>query len=74
MIAFEEKVRQGGAVAVEELFHFFPKNGHLFDAFRSVARHLSEMKVPYAMMGGAALAVHGAFCGTQEIIVLIGAN
>lgn len=72
MIAFEEKVRLGGVPALDEYFKFFSNGERLRDSFFRLAGRLNELKIPYAMMGGAALAVHGACCGTRDLCVLIG--
>lgn len=70
MIEYEENVRAGGAYALERFFGFFADGETLRESLRNVVGRLNKQRVPYAISGGSALAVHGAFCGTRDFQVL----
>ena len=71
MEPFEEKVRRGGAVAMEEVDRFFMKEGPVYQALRNVTQRLDGLGIPYAVCGGMALVGHGYERTTTDVDILV---
>lgn len=71
MEAFEDKVRRGGTVALEEVDRFFMKDDAVYKTLRSIAARLHELGIPYAVAGGMALVGHGYRRTTVDVDILV---
>ena len=71
MEAFEDRVRRGGAAALEEVGRFFMKEDAVHIALRNVVRRLDQLGIPYAVAGGMALVGHGYRRTTVDVDILV---
>ena len=71
MEPFEDKVRRGGAVAMEEVDRFFMKEGPVYQALRNITQRLDTLGIPYAVCGGMALVGHGYERTTVDVAILV---
>jgi hypothetical protein len=56
---YEYLLRQGGERMLREASAYFAGGGQLHSALRRLAQRLGEEGIPYALLGGLALAEHG---------------
>jgi hypothetical protein len=68
---FEEKMRRGGAAALEEASRFFMRQDKVFESLRRITKRLSDLGIPYAVAGGMALVAHGYDRTTVDVDILI---
>ena len=52
MEAFEDKVRRGGATAMETVDKFFQKEDEVHVTLRDIVGRLNALGLPYAVAGG----------------------
>lgn len=71
MEAFEEKMRRGGAAALEEACRFFMKDDPVHKALQKITQRLDELRIPYAVCGGMALVAHGYDRTTVDVDLLV---
>ena len=71
MQPFEERMRRGGAGAVQEATRFFMRGDPVHAALIAIARRLEDQAVPYAVAGGMALVAHGYDRTTVDVNVLV---
>ena len=71
MQAFEEVMRQGGANAIKHVGRFATGEDSVHDTLNRLVRRLEELRVPYAIVGGMALAIHGFVRATVDVDVLV---
>jgi len=71
MEAFENTMRRGGSVALQEASNFFMKSSPVFQTLRSITQKLEQLGIPYAVMGGMALVAHGYLRTTEDVDILI---
>jgi len=71
MISFEEKMRSGGDLAIQEAARFFMKTDPVHQALQNIARNLEGLGIPYAVVGGMALVAHGYNRTTVDVNVLV---
>lgn len=71
MEAFEEKMRRGGAAAIEEACRFFVKDDPVHRALQRITQRLNELGIPYAIAGGMALVAHGYERTTVDVDILV---
>lgn len=71
VIAFEDKMREGGARAPEEAERFFMKDDAVHKTLRSMAARLDELRIDYAVVGGMALVAHGYERTTVDVDILL---
>src|SRR5438094_2419406 len=71
MIAFEELMRRGGGAAIREASRFLMGEGPVNESLRKIAKRLEELGIPYAVVGGLAIAAHGAKRMTDDVDVLV---
>ena len=69
-VAYEQLLRQGGSQMLREASAYFAGAGRLHDALRRLVQRLDAENVPYALLGGLALAEHGYPRLTEDIDVL----
>lgn len=74
MISFDERMRGGGAAAIEEAARFFMKTDPVHQSLRSIAQQLGSLGVEYAVIGGMALVAHGYDRTTVDVDILISAK
>jgi hypothetical protein len=74
MEPFEDKVRRGGAAALEEVGRFFMKEDAVHKTLRSIAARLDDLGIPYAVAGGMALVSHGYRRTTEDVDIVVSAE
>jgi hypothetical protein len=73
MIAFEELMRRGGSSAIKEASRFLMGEGPVYQSLQKIAKRLEGLGIPYAIVGGLAIAAHGAKRMTDDVDVLVDA-
>jgi len=68
---YEQVLRQGRDAMLREASAFFEGEGRLLGALRRLARRLEAEGIPYALIGGLALAEHGYPRLTEDIDLLL---
>ena len=71
MESFEDKVRRGGATAMEEVDRFFMKEGAVYKTLKNIAVRLDQLGIPYAVAGGMSLVGHGYERTTVDVDILV---
>ena len=71
MEAFEDKMRRGGAAAIEEAGRFFMRTDPVHAALRKITRRLTDLGIPHAVAGGMALVAHGYDRTTVDVDLLV---
>jgi hypothetical protein len=71
MIAFEEKMRAGGATAIASAERFFMQTDEVHRSLRSIAARLEALGIAYAVAGGMALVAHGYRRTTVDVDILV---
>ncbi|MFQ6101578.1 MAG: nucleotidyltransferase family protein [Anaerolineae bacterium] len=70
-VAYEQLLRQGGDRALREASAYFAGAGRLYGALRRLTQRLDAEGIPYALLGGLALAEHGYPRLTEDIDLLV---
>jgi hypothetical protein len=70
-IAYERLLRQGGDRMLREASAYFAAGGRLRGTLRRLAQRLDAEGIPYALLGGLALAEHGYPRLTEDIDLLL---
>lgn len=65
--AYEQLLRQGGDRALREASAYFAGAGRLHETLHRLAQRLDAQDIPYALLGGLALAEHGYPRLTEDI-------
>ncbi|MBM4456225.1 MAG: nucleotidyltransferase family protein [Chloroflexi bacterium] len=71
MTDYELLLRQGGDSMLREASAYFAGAGTLHDALRRLVRQLDAEGIPYALLGGLALAEHGCPRLTEDIDLVL---
>ena len=71
MEPFEDRMKRGGASAVEAAGNFFMRTDPVHLALRKITKRLDELGIPYAVAGGMALVAHGYDRTTVDVDVLV---
>lgn len=71
MSTFEANVRRGGEAALREVSRFFVKSDAVYQTLQEIANRLNSLNLPYAIVGGMALVVHGYRRTTEDIDILV---
>lgn len=58
-------------MALREASRFFVQADAVFESLQEVARRLSDIGVPYAVLGGMALVAHGYHRTTEDVDILV---
>lgn len=74
MIAFEEKMREGGGAAVQFACRFFMHDDPVHKALYKITERLSDLNIPHAVVGGMSLAAHGFERATVDVDILVTAE
>jgi len=70
-MAYEHLLRQGGDQMLREASAYFAGEGRLHSALRRLTQRLDAGGIPYALLGGLALAEHGYPRLTEDIDLLL---
>jgi hypothetical protein len=70
-VSYERTLREGGDQMLREASDYFAGTGRLHSALRRLAQRLDKEGIPYALLGGLALAEHGYPRLTEDIDVLL---
>jgi hypothetical protein len=70
-VAYEHLLRQGGDRMLREASAYFAGEGRLHGALRRLTQRLDAEGIPYALLGGLALAEHGYPRLTEDIDLLL---
>jgi hypothetical protein len=71
MIAFEDLMRKGGGAAIKEASKFLMGEGVVHQSLQNITKRLEQLGVPYAVVGGLAIAAHGFKRMTDDVDVLV---
>lgn len=69
--AYEQLLQQGGGRVLREASAYFAGAGRLHNALRRLTQRLDAEGIPYALLGGLALAEHGYPRLTEDVDLLI---
>jgi len=69
--AYEQLLQQGGDCVLREASAYFAGSGRLHNALRQLTQQLDGKDIPYALLGGLALAEHGYPRLTEDIDLLM---
>lgn len=67
----ERRLRNNFDALLREASQFYMSEGDVHKALRRLTRRLDEEKIPYALIGGMALAAHGWVRMTQDVAILL---
>ena len=70
-MAYEHLLRQGGDQMLREASAYFAGEGRLHGTLRQLTQRLDAEGIPYALLGGLALAQHGYPRLTEDIDLLL---
>jgi hypothetical protein len=70
-MVYEQVLRQGGEQMLREASAYFAGRGQLHNALRRLVERLDAEEIPYALLGGFALAEHGHPRLTEDIDLLL---
>ena len=71
LVTYEERLNQDRRWALMEGSMHFEKESAVFRTMREIARRLSELGVPYAVVGGMAMFMHGYRRFTEDVDLLV---
>lgn len=71
MISYEQRLRHNPELMLKEASLYFNQQGDLHKTLHALAQRLDELGVPYALIGGLALAQHGFVRMTEDIDILL---
>jgi hypothetical protein len=71
MTSYEKKLRSDPDLVIREASLYFNKQGDLYQTLQDLTRRLAEAGIPYALIGGLALAQHGFVRMTEDIDILL---
>jgi hypothetical protein len=71
MAPYEQLLREGGDRMLREASYYFSGTGRLYETLRRLTQRLETEGIPYALLGGLALAEHGYPRLTEDIDLLM---
>ena len=71
VINYESRLNQDPRWAMSEGDRFFEETSETHQTLRRIARRLSELGIPYSIVGGMALAKHGFRRFTEDVDILV---
>lgn len=71
---YEAHLRERLADLLKKASQFYVAEGNVYETLRRLARRLDDEAIPYALIGGMALAAHGFVRMTQDVDVLMSAQ
>jgi hypothetical protein len=73
-VVYEHLLRQGGDQMLREASAYFAGKGRLHSALHRLTQRLDAEEIPYALLGGLALAQHGYPRLTEDIALLLSSS
>src|SRR5438105_9642120 len=75
VVTYEEKLSPNGTDwALREASMHFEEKSAVHETMRRIARRLDELRIPYAVVGGMALFLHGFRRFTEDVDILVTAE
>jgi hypothetical protein len=71
MTSYERRLRDNPDLVIREASLYFNQQGDLYKTLQDLTRQLDEAGIPYALIGGLALAQHGFVRMTEDIGILL---
>jgi hypothetical protein len=71
MITYEQRLRRSPEAIFEESSLYFSQQGDLYKTLKNLAGRLDKANIPYALIGGMAMAQHGFVRMTEDIDILL---
>lgn len=71
MPTYETRLRDDYLSLLREASDYYMARGDVFTTLRNLTRRLEDAKIPYALVGGLALAAHGFVRMTQDVDILM---
>ena len=71
MTTFERRLRDNYLLLLKEASEYYMARGDVFTTLQNLAHRLEDAKIPYALVGGLALAAHGFVRMTQDVDLLM---
>lgn len=71
MTTYESRLQDDYLTLLKEASDFYMTNGDVFTTLRNLTKRLEEENIPYALVGGMALAAHGFIRMTQDVDLLM---
>lgn len=69
--SYERRLNEGFGVVLREASEFFMGQGDVYRTLQRLADRLDRERIPYALIGGLAMAQHGFVRMTQDIDILL---
>ncbi len=71
MTTYEARLQENYLALLEEASKYYMTRGDVFTTLQNLTRRLGEENIPYALVGGLALAAHGFVRMTQDVDILM---
>ncbi|MEW6086381.1 MAG: nucleotidyltransferase family protein [Chloroflexota bacterium] len=71
MTTYEARLQDNYLALLEEASKYYMERGDVFTTLQNLTRRLREANIPYALVGGLALAAHGFVRMTQDVDILM---
>ena len=71
MTTYETRLQKDYLALLKEASNYYMARGDVFTTLQNLTRRLDEEKIPYALVGGLALAAHGFVRMTQDVDILM---
>jgi hypothetical protein len=71
MTVYEQRLRRDSDLMLREASLYFQGQGDLYKTLQELTQRLNEAGIPYALIGGLALAQHGFVRMTEDIDILL---
>jgi len=71
MTTYEARLQDDYLALLKEASNYYMARGDVFTTLQNLTRRLDDAKIPYALVGGLALAAHGFVRMTQDVDLLI---
>jgi len=71
MTTYEARLQDNYLALLEEASKYYMARGDIFTTLQNLTHRLEEAKIPYALVGGLALAAHGFVRMTQDVDLLM---
>ena len=72
--AYEKRLRKNYTELLREASQFYMSRGDVYTTLRKLTQRLEQEQIPYALIGGMALAAHGFVRMTQDVDILLTAE
>ena len=71
MTTYEARLQDDYLILLKEASNYYMARGDVFTTLQNLTRRLDEERIPYALIGGLALAAHGFVRMTQDVDILM---